>query len=36
MNTNFKERAGVVHSAVRLLLTKWSMGRELETAKITV
>jgi len=36
MNTNFKEKAGVVYSTVRFLLTKWSMGRELETAIITV
>jgi hypothetical protein len=36
MKTNFKEKAGAVHSTVRLLLRKWSMGRELETAIITV
>jgi len=35
-NTNFKEKAGAVHSTVRLILRKWSMGRELEMAIITV
>ena len=36
MNTDFKEKAGVVHSTMRLILTKWSMGRNLATAIIAV
>jgi len=36
MNTNFKEKVGVVHSTATHLLTKWSTGRELETAIIIV
>jgi len=35
MNTNFKEKSWAVRSTVRLLLRKWYMGRELETAIIT-